>query len=56
MEQGSADADKICVAVKVVDMSRIERRMQNQVTNEAHILSELNAKKVDRIPLLYAMF
>jgi hypothetical protein len=50
-----AESQKQCVAVKLVDMARIELHKQNQVTNEAELLRQLNDKKVEGIPLLYAM-
>uniref|UniRef100_A0A183CEN3 Protein kinase domain-containing protein n=1 Tax=Globodera pallida TaxID=36090 RepID=A0A183CEN3_GLOPA len=44
-----------CLAIKVVDMAKVEPEKENQLNNEAAILRELNARGVRRIPVLYTM-
>ncbi|KAL3123432.1 hypothetical protein niasHT_004604 [Heterodera trifolii] len=44
-----------CVAIKVVDMNKIEPEKENQLNNEAAILHELKALGVKLIPQLYTM-
>lgn len=56
VEQVPAPYDEVrCRAVKVVDMERIERETENQLSNEEEILRELNAAGVLRVPKLYTM-
>uniref|UniRef100_A0A914KQJ3 Protein kinase domain-containing protein n=1 Tax=Meloidogyne incognita TaxID=6306 RepID=A0A914KQJ3_MELIC len=47
------NSPKRCMALKVVDLEKIEHKQRNQATNEAKILGELNQKKVERIPKLF---
>lgn len=41
------------MAIKVIDLDKIEHNLKNQATNEAKILGELNSKNVERVPKLF---